>query len=85
MVYVQQVTGSGTGISSVTGRVSLGGVGYLSRDGEPGGRLPTLPIATTLPTLLRELAAIGDDAVVVPGRPVLAPTVLWRPAQPLVR
>lgn len=84
-VYVQQLTGSGTGISSVTGRVSLGGVGYLSRDGEPAGRLPTLPIATTLTAILREFAAIGDDPVVVPGQPVLAPTVLWRPASPLVR
>jgi PmbA protein len=83
-VYVQQVTGSGTGISSVTGRLSLGAVGYVVRGGEPAGRLPTVPFATTLQALLHEVAAVGDDAVIVPDLAVLAPTLLWRPAQPLL-
>jgi PmbA protein len=83
-LHIQQVTGSGTGISSVTGRVSLGAVGYVEHDGEPVGRLPTFPIATTLQALLYEVAAVGEDAVVVPDCAVLAPTVLWRPAQPVV-
>ncbi|MGI8699638.1 MAG: TldD/PmbA family protein [Nocardioidaceae bacterium] len=82
-VYVQQVAGSGTGISSVTGRVSVGAIGFLMRDGEPAGRLPTLPIASTLQALLQEVSAVGDAAVVVPDHPVMAPTVLWRPRQPL--
>lgn len=77
-VYVQQVSGSVTGVSSVTGRVSLGGIGYVMRDGEPAGRLPTLPIATTLEALMGELIGVCSDAQVVPEHRVLAPTVLWR-------
>jgi predicted Zn-dependent protease len=82
-VYVQQVSGSVAGISAVTGRVSLGGVGYLLRDGEPAGRLPTLPIATSMRSLLAELVAVGDDARVVAGQSLLAPTLVWRPRKPL--
>jgi predicted Zn-dependent protease len=67
----------------VTGRVSLGGVGYLLRDGEPAGRLPTLPIATSMRSLLAELVAVGDDARVVAGQSLLAPTLVWRPRKPL--
>ena len=78
-VYLRQVSGSVSGVSSVTGRVSLGGVGYLLRGGEPAGRISTLPVATTLQSFLDQIVAIGDDARVVPERPVLAPTVLWRP------
>ncbi len=76
-IYVQQLSGSGTGVSSVTGRVSVGGIGYVTRDGEPAGRLPTLPIATTLQAFLRQLVGVCQDAQVVPEHPVLAPTVLW--------
>ena len=83
-VYVQQVSGSVAGISAVTGRVSLGGVGYLLRDGEPAGRLPTLPIATSMRSLLAELVAVGDDARVVAGQSLLAPTLVWRPRKPLI-
>jgi PmbA protein len=77
-IYVQQLSGSGTGVSSVTGRVSLGGIGYVMRDGEPAGRLPTLPIVTTLEAFLRRLVVVGEDAQVVPELPVMAPTVLWQ-------
>jgi PmbA protein len=81
--YLQQVTGSGTGISPVTGRVSLGGVGFVMRDGEPAGRLPTVPIASDLLTILSELTYIHEDAQTITDRPVLAPTVEWRPSRPL--
>ena len=81
--YLQQVTGSGTGISSATGRVSLGGVGYVVRDGEPARRFAPVPIATSLQTILHELVSIDDDAQVIPDLPVLAPTVEWRPTRPL--
>jgi PmbA protein len=77
-IYVQQLSGSGTGVSSVTGRVSLGGIGYVMRDGEPAGRLPTLPIVTTLQAFLRQLVGVCNDAQVVPELPVMAPRVLWR-------
>jgi PmbA protein len=81
--YVQQARGSATGISAVTGRVSLGGVGFVVCDGEPVGRLPTIPIATSLPALLQELVSVAGDARVVPDLPVLAPTLAWRPPRPL--
>lgn len=81
--YLQQLSGSRSGISSVTGRVSVGGVGFLLRDGEPSGRLPTVPLATSLKALLTEVIAVGEDARVVSDQPVLAPTVVWRPPTPV--
>jgi PmbA protein len=78
-VYVQQVSGGATGISAVTGRVSVGGMGFAMRDGEPAGRLPTIPIATSLQALLRELVSVAADARVLPDLPVLAPTLVWQP------
>jgi PmbA protein len=80
--YIQQVSGS-VGVSSVTGRVSVGGVGFLMRDGEPAGRLPTVPIATSLQSLLNELVAVCSDGRVIADLPVLAPTLVWRPPKPL--
>lgn len=82
--YLQQVSGGGAGISPVTGRVNLGGIGYVIRDGEPAGRLPTVPISTDLLTILNELVSIHDDAKTITDRPVLAPTVEWHPSRPLV-
>jgi PmbA protein len=79
--YLQQISGSVAGISAVTGRVSLGGVGFLMRDGEPAGRLPTVPIATSLQALLSELVSVDADARVVPDVPVLAPTLVWQPSR----
>lgn len=80
--YLQQVSGSGAGISPATGRVSLGGVGFVIRDGEPAGRIPAKPIATDLLTILHELVCIHDDAQISSDRPVLAPTLEWRPGRP---
>lgn len=79
-VYLQQVSGSVAGISTVTGKVSLGGIGYVIRDGEPAGRLSTVPISTTLQTWLTELVSVHDDAEVLPDHPVLAPTIVWQPS-----
>jgi hypothetical protein len=47
------------------------------------GRLPTVPLATSLQALLNEVIAVGDDARVVSEQPVLAPTVVWRPPTPV--
>lgn len=78
MICIQQLSGGGAGVSARTGRISVGGIGYVTRDGEPGGRLATLPLAGTLPAFLAGIISVGEDARVVPDRAVLAPTVLWR-------
>ncbi len=72
------VTTVAAGRGIVGGRISVGGIGYLTRDGQPAGRLATLPLAGTLPAFLAGIISVGEDARVVPDRAVLAPTVLWR-------
>jgi predicted Zn-dependent protease len=66
-VYVQEISGAGSGINPVTGQVDLGGRGWLWRDGEPAGRLENLLISTTLPRLLGAIQAVSDDCSFVPG------------------
>ncbi|MDQ3781497.1 MAG: metallopeptidase TldD-related protein, partial [Actinomycetota bacterium] len=77
-ICVQQLTGAEVGISAVAGRISVGGIGYRLRGGEPAGRLPTLPVAATLTGFLTGIMSVGDDARVIPDRGCLAPTVLWQ-------
>jgi len=66
-VYVQEISGAGSGINPVTGQVDLGGRGWLWREGEPAGRLENLLVSTTLPRLLGAIQAVGDDWSFVPG------------------
>jgi PmbA protein len=75
-VYVQQLSGSGAGINAVTGRVDVGGVGWLLRRGQVLGRVETVAISTTLPDLLGSVAAVGDDSYQVPFSPTAASTVV---------
>ena len=75
-VHVQQLAGAGTGISALTGRVDVGCVGWRIIDGAPAGRIPTTPLSTSLPALLRAVVEVADDAQLVPPTPVRAPTVL---------
>lgn len=75
-VHVQQLSSAGTGINAVTGRVDVGCVGWLLRDGVPVGRIASTPLSSSLPAVLRAVQAIADDARHVPGTPVSAPTVL---------
>ncbi len=75
-VYLQQLTGSQSGISSITGRVNVGGLGWLMRNGQPAGRLPTLSIATSLTAFLAAIQLVADDARPVLSEPVVASTVL---------
>ncbi|CAN5500010.1 metalloprotease TldD [soil metagenome] len=77
--YLQQVTGSQSGISSVTGRVNAGAMGFRLRAGEPSGRLPTTAVATNLQAFLSSILMVADDILAVPGVPVLAATVLCAP------
>lgn len=75
-VLVRELSGEGAGIRPVTGRVDVGVVAHLLRDGEPAGRLPVLPLATTLGDLWSAVVAVSGDARTIPGFPVVAPTVM---------
>lgn len=75
-VYVQQLSGAGVGISAITGRVNVGCVGWVLRNGEAVGRVATIPLAGTLSTVMRAVTAVGDDTEQIPFTPVRASTVL---------
>jgi PmbA protein len=77
-VYVQEISGAGSGINPVTGQVDLGARGWLWHDGEPAGRLENLLISTTLPRLLAAIQAVGDDCSFVPGAG-LGATLVFEP------
>jgi PmbA protein len=78
-IYLQQLSGGQSGISSITGRVNVGATGYRVRHGQPAGRLPTIPVAASLESFLRAVVLVADDAEPVPGLPVMASTVLCAP------
>ncbi len=78
-ICVQQLGGGHSGISSISGRVDVGAVGYRMRDGQPAGRLPTIALAASLESFLRAILLVADDEEPVPGLPVIASTVLCGP------
>ena len=78
-VYIQGLTGAGSGINSVTGRVDVGGVGWLLQNGAPAGPVATVPLATDLVSLLRTVTQVGDDTRPHPESPVVAGTVCCGP------
>ncbi|HYO31967.1 MAG TPA: metallopeptidase TldD-related protein, partial [Nocardioidaceae bacterium] len=59
-----------------TGRVNVGCVGWVLRNGEAVGRVATIPLAGTLSTVMRAVTAVGDDTEQIPFTPVRASTVL---------
>ncbi len=77
--YLQQLSGSHSGISPLTGRINVGATGCRVRGGEFGGRLPTMALATSLHKFLSSIVMIADDLHAVPGYPVVASTVLCSP------
>jgi predicted Zn-dependent protease len=78
-VVVRGLAGEGSGIRQATGRVDLGLVAHLLRNGAPAGRLPLRPWSTTLGEIWSSVVAVGDDERVVSGSPVLAPSVMLPP------
>ncbi len=75
-VYIQQLSGSRAGINAVTGRIDVGGIGWLMRDGQPAGPVKTVPMSTSLSEFLGAIEAIADDAAQVPFTPAAASTVV---------
>ena len=47
-VYIQQLSGSSAGINPVTGRIDVGGIGWLLQAGQPVGRVETIAISRSL-------------------------------------
>jgi PmbA protein len=78
-VYLQQLSGAGSGINPVTGRIDVGGVGWLLRDGEAAGRVATFSLTTDFGSLLRSVTHVADDARHVQDLPVRAGTVGCHP------
>jgi len=75
-VYIQQLSGSGSGINAVTGGVDVGGSGWIWRDGQPAGRFSDLALSTDLRRLLTSVIGVADDVDYVPWTSVLASTMV---------
>ncbi len=78
-VVVQQLTGAGSGINPVTGRINVGAVGWLLRDGQPVGPVPTTSLTTDLLAFLQTVTHVADDGRPVPEHPVTAATLACDP------
>lgn len=65
-LFVQSVSGLGTGASPVTGDFSVGADGLLIRDGALGEPVREITVASTLQRMLLELE-IGSDLTYLPG------------------
>jgi PmbA protein len=66
-VYVQEVSGVHSGANPISGEFSVGATGLRIEDGALGEPLREMTIASTIPEVLRGIAAIGDDLRFFPG------------------
>jgi PmbA protein len=76
MIYVQQLSAGRSGVNAVTGRIDVGAVGFVMRDGEATYPYQVMPLTSRIQDLVRHIAAIGDDARSIPEMPVAAATLL---------
>ena len=60
-VLIQNVSGVHSGANSISGQFSVGATGLRIRGGAPAEPLREMTIASTLPDMLRAVAAIGND------------------------
>jgi len=58
---IQNVSGVHSGANSISGQFSVGATGLRIRGGAPAEPLREMTIASTLPDMLRAVAAIGND------------------------
>jgi PmbA protein len=66
-VYVQDVSGVHSGANPISGDLSVGATGLRVEDGALGEPLREMTIASTVPEVLRAVAAVGSDRRFFPG------------------
>lgn len=75
-VLVLQVVGAHAGANPVSGEISLGALGLLVENGEPGQSLREITLAGKALDFLRDIVAVGEDLRFLPFEGSLgAPTV----------
>jgi PmbA protein len=66
-LYVQSVSGLHSGTNPVSGDFSVGADGLMVRGGAFAEPVREVTIASTLPRMLQEVVAVGDDLTWLPG------------------
>jgi PmbA protein len=66
-LYVQSITGVHSGVSPVSGDVSVGAEGLRIRDGHLAEPVREVTVASTFQRMLRSIVAIGSDLAFLPG------------------
>jgi PmbA protein len=60
-VLIQDVSGVHSGANPISGEFSVGATGLRIANGELGEPLREMTVASTVPEMLKGIAAIGDD------------------------
>jgi PmbA protein len=60
-VLIQDVSGVHSGANPISGEFSVGATGLRIEDGELGEPLREMTVASTVPEMLKGIAAVGDD------------------------
>lgn len=66
-LYVQSISGVHSGVSPVSGDVSVGAEGLRIRDGHLAEPVREVTVASTFQRMLRSIVAIGSDLAFLPG------------------
>jgi PmbA protein len=66
-LFVQSITGVHSGVSPVSGDVSVGAEGLRVRDGHLAEPVREVTVASTFQRMLRSIVAIGSDLAFLPG------------------
>ena len=60
-VLIQDVSGVHSGANPISGEFSVGATGLRIQGGEVGEPLREMTVASTVPEMLKGIAAVGDD------------------------
>ncbi len=66
-LFVQSITGVHSGVSPVSGDVSVGAEGLRIRDGRLAEPVREVTVASTFQRMLRSVVAVGSDLAFLPG------------------
>ena len=66
-LLVASLTGVGSGVNAISGDVSVGAEGIRIRGGELAEPVREVTLASTLPRMLLDIEAVGDDREWLPG------------------